>query len=146
MSMRAITTTVLALALLTAGCGGGVSDDTSATTEPVVTAPSNGGGMVTDEPAQVPSGWDRVVPTIEGITIQVHEGDRGIGINGQLPTPCHQLSWTVTDDGETVSVELFAAVDPEVICAQVLQPFDVTIGLPDGSREVTLNGEKVGEY
>lgn len=72
-------------------------------------------------------------------------------IEGNLPTPCHQLRAKVegSEGGEKVNVNIYSLVDPNEMCTQVLQPFDSNISL--GSYEeqgVTffVNGEKVGEY
>lgn len=72
-------------------------------------------------------------------------------LKGNLPTPCHQLRVEISEEDEDrkVNIEVYSVVDPEQMCAQVLEPFEENI--PLGSYEeqgVTfwVNGEKVGEY
>jgi len=72
-------------------------------------------------------------------------------VSGNLPTPCHQLQVKVEEPDEQgrIYVELYSLVDPEVICIQVLEPFENEIPLgpyPNGSYTVLLNGEQVGEF
>lgn len=74
-----------------------------------------------------------------------------LGVEGSLPTPCHQLRATVEkpDEQGRIQIELYSLVDPEVICIQVLQSFETEISLgsyPEGSYSVWLNGEQVGEF
>jgi len=51
-------------------------------------------------------------------------------VRGHLPTPCHTLGWRVGDpdaDGR-IQLELFSTVeDPDEVCIQVLEPFEVSI-------------------
>jgi hypothetical protein len=74
-----------------------------------------------------------------------------LDIQGELPSPCHQLRAEVSepDDQGRIQVELYSLSDPEVICIQVLEPFETNLSLgsyPDGSYTVWLNGELVGEF
>lgn len=74
-----------------------------------------------------------------------------LDIQGELPSPCHQLRAEVRDpdDQGRIQVELYSLSDPEVICIQVLEPFETNLSLgsyPDGSYTVWLNGELVGEF
>lgn len=67
--------------------------------------------------------------------------------SGHVPTPCHTPDWSVRDLGDMVEVDLWSTSDPEALCIQVLEPFEVSI--PLGSYEsadvdVVLNGESVG--
>lgn len=68
-------------------------------------------------------------------------------VTGLLPTPCHEPAYEVQDFGSRLDVLLWSIADPGAICAQVLQPLEVSI--PLGSYEsadlpVFLNGEEVG--
>ncbi len=74
-----------------------------------------------------------------------------LDIQGELPSPCHHLRAEVSepDDQGRIQVELYSLSDPEVICIQVLEPFETNLSLgsyPDGSYTVWLNGELVGEF
>lgn len=72
-------------------------------------------------------------------------------IAGNLPNPCHQLRVKVpeADEDQNIDIEVYSVVDPDQVCAQVLEPFDANV--PVGTFEeqgytFLVNGEKVGEY
>jgi hypothetical protein len=72
-------------------------------------------------------------------------------LKGNLPNPCYQLRALVLDpdDQNRIDVEVYSVVDPEMICAEVLEPFEtgVPIGsFADGIFTVWLNGEEVGTF
>jgi hypothetical protein len=71
-------------------------------------------------------------------------------IDGNLPTPCHQLRANLSepDAQNRINVELFTLVDPTHICIQVLKPFSENIPLgsfPDGTYTIVLNGQEIGQ-
>jgi len=71
-------------------------------------------------------------------------------VTGSLPTPCHELRAVVEepDDQNQIRVDMYSLVDPDTVCAQVLEPFDVSLSLgsyPSGTYSVFVNGEKIGE-
>jgi len=71
-------------------------------------------------------------------------------LTGSLPTPCHQLRASVQplNEKDQIQVELYSVVDPEEICIQVLEPFEVSLPLgsyEQGNYTVLLNGEQVGQ-
>lgn len=71
-----------------------------------------------------------------------------LNIKGNLPTPCHALRVKVNEpkDGEIV-VDVYSVSDPEEICVQVLEPFEVTVsldGFAPGVYQVLVNGEDAG--
>ncbi len=79
---------------------------------------------------------------LESFPVQVR-----LVVRGSLPTPCHKAVWEVDDLGPTIDVRLWSSVSLGQNCAQVLEPFEVSI--PLGSFEtstsaVVLNGEEVG--
>ncbi|MFO7944416.1 MAG: hypothetical protein R6U51_09000 [Anaerolineales bacterium] len=72
-------------------------------------------------------------------------------VEGNLPTPCHQLRAKISEKGDDqrVDIEIYSLTDPEQMCAQVLEPFEVNIPLgsfKDEGISFWVNGEKVGEY
>jgi hypothetical protein len=74
-----------------------------------------------------------------------------IMLSGDLPTPCHQLRAEVGEpDAENkIMVNVYTVVDPNMMCIQVLKPFDETVELgtfPSGHYSVWLNGEMIGEF
>jgi uncharacterized protein YdeI (BOF family) len=79
---------------------------------------------------------------LESFPVQVR-----LVVQGSLPTPCHQAQWTVEDTAGAIEVSLWSVVALGQDCAQVLEPFEVSI--PLGSFEsstgaVVLNGDEVG--
>ena len=54
-----------------------------------------------------------------------------LDVTGEKPTPCHEIFWTVEDDGEVIDIEMISQVAAEQTCAQVIEPF--TIAVPLGS-------------
>ena len=74
-----------------------------------------------------------------------------LAVKGTLPTPCHHLRASIDepDRENNIHVELYSVVDPNMICAQVIQAYDEKIPLgtyPDGTYSVYLNDELVGEF
>jgi hypothetical protein len=74
-----------------------------------------------------------------------------LNISGDLPTPCHQLRALAKrpDQDNKIIVDAYSVVDPDVMCTQVLEPFQESIDLeiyPSGHYTVWLNGEIVGEF
>lgn len=79
---------------------------------------------------------------LESFPVQVH-----LAVRGSLPTPCHEAAWEVEQTDEVIAVRLWSRADPELICVQVLEPFEVSIPLgtfESASLSVELNGEPVG--
>lgn len=73
-----------------------------------------------------------------------------LSLKGSLPTPCHQLRVQVSppDAQNEIQVEVYSLVDPQEICIQMLQDFEVNIPLgsfASGRYQVVVNGEQVGE-
>jgi hypothetical protein len=65
----------------------------------------------------------------------------------ELPTPCHQVRATVgePDANQNIAVEVYAVVDPNTICAQVISQQEVRLSLgslTSGTYHVLVNGEK----
>jgi hypothetical protein len=96
-----------------------------------------------DAPEEGPVYIDSVeILYLESFPVQVH-----LRVQGSLPTPCHEATWDVEQDEEGISVRLWSQADPEVICVQVLEPFEVAIPIgtfESASLPVMLNGEPVG--
>ena len=117
-------TIVLVLAL--ASCGG-QSDPTTTTT---------------GETGQVPPA-DAIEVVITGVDLSSSE----MTIRGEAPTPCNDLGSTISDDGETIEVVLWAEPLGEgESCAQVIEPFEVSLAFetPTSDTPVIVNGEEVG--
>ena len=74
-----------------------------------------------------------------------------LSISGDLPTPCHQLRVAVEapDVENRISIDAYSVVDPEMVCIQVLEPFEEMVDLgsfPPGHYSVWVNGELAGEF
>ncbi len=68
-------------------------------------------------------------------------------VGGALPTPCHEPAWEVTQSESSVDVTLWSATDPELLCAAVLEPVQLSVPLgsyTSADLDVTLNGESAG--
>ena len=79
------------------------------------------------------------------------DGQYFLYLSGTLPTPCHQLRWTVSDPDveHRYQVEVYSVSDPNEICIQVLEPFEVLIpldGFVPGQSNIYLNGELILEF
>jgi hypothetical protein len=81
---------------------------------------------------------------LESFPIQV-----SLDVSGDRPTPCHEVFWTASDDGEVIEIDMISQTSQEQECTQVVEPFSVVVPLgswADESREVRLNGEVVGSF
>lgn len=85
---------------------------------------------------------------MESFPIQVR-----LHVTGDLPTPCHRFQAEVSqpDAENRIDVNIYSLSNPELMCAQVLQPFDESVsipmsGRPDGTYSVYLNGELIGQF
>ncbi len=68
-------------------------------------------------------------------------------VTGDLPSPCHEAAWDVSETAATVEVTMWSTSDPAAFCAAVLEPFEVPVRLgsfDSADLEVTLNGATVG--
>lgn len=72
-------------------------------------------------------------------------------LKGDLPTPCHilQVDMTASDSENRIQIEVYSLVDPNKMCAQVLEPFEQELVLgsfSSGKYSVWVNGQQVGEF
>lgn len=85
------------------------------------------------------------------LTLESYPPQFNLALTGSLPTPCHQLRVAVSppDAGNKIAVEVYAVVDPNAVCAQVVQPFEVTVplgGYPSGHYFLHINGNQATEF
>lgn len=85
------------------------------------------------------------------LTLETYPLRFNLVLRGSLPTPCHQLRAVVNapDAENKINIEAYSVVDPETVCAQVIEPFETTVGLgsfPAGHYTVLVNGEQVAEF
>ena len=74
-----------------------------------------------------------------------------LAFSGELPTPCHQLRAVVSepDEENKIVAEVYSVVNPNMVCTQVLKPFEANMDLgtfPTGHYTVWINGEMAGEF
>ena len=74
-----------------------------------------------------------------------------LAFSGDLPTPCHELRAVVgePDADNKIIADVYSVVDPDMICTQVLKPFQANMDLgtfPTGHYTVWINGEMAGEF
>jgi inhibitor of cysteine peptidase len=72
-------------------------------------------------------------------------------LKGELPTPCHQLRIAVNppDTTNKIVVDVYSISNPDAMCIQVLEPFEVNYPLgsfPPGSYSLWVNGEMAAEF
>jgi hypothetical protein len=86
----------------------------------------------------------------EILTLESFPPQFRLHVIGSLPTPCHKLRAVVyePDEQNQIHVQIFSWVDPDIVCAQVLQALDASIPLgsyASGSYRVFVNGAEVGQ-
>jgi hypothetical protein len=91
------------------------------------------------------------IETIDLLVMESFPPQISLQLTGSLPTPCHQLRVkTNPPDAENrIDIEVYSVVNPGMMCAQVLSPFDANVQLgsfPVGHYSVWINGEKIGEF
>ncbi len=164
--MRRIIPFLVAMTVL-AACGGaelgagGGSSTTSTTVSP--DEPVDSGG--TDQPIVEPGPVGSIPeprPPIDGSVngeVSITKTDLliresypiqvSLQVDGEKPTPCHEIFWTVEDTGDTIEITMISQVNADQSCAQVISPFSIAVPLgswAEESREVVLNGENVGSF
>jgi hypothetical protein len=81
---------------------------------------------------------------LESYPVQVR-----LQLKGSLPTPCHKLRAIVSppDPDNRIQVEVYSLSDPDLVCTQVLEPFDAIIPLgnyTEGTYAVWVNEVETG--
>jgi hypothetical protein len=160
----------IGLALILAACGdpGQVGGDgaTTSTVSPTTTAnpdePVDDGGdqpiVEPGPPGSIPEPRPPIDGNIDG-DVFITSADLRImesfpiqvmlDVSGDKPTACHEIFWTVEDDGEVIDIVMISQIASDQVCAQALEPFTVAVPLgswAEESREVRLNGEVVGSF
>lgn len=137
------------------GPGGGSSSETDAETSTGPEVIGDGAtGRGTDEAAG--TGPDGVLAGTHGespfhlgsVQVRVgrsHPAQIVLEVQGEAPTPCHQVAYQVEEGEGERSVEI-TTVAGEGMCAQVLDPrtFTIALGAPaDLPVTITVNGQSV---
>ena len=72
-------------------------------------------------------------------------------LRGNLPSACSHLRAKVNpaDEQNRIYVELYALVETDKVCIDVLEPFETSLPLgsfTNGKYTVWINGKQVGEF
>lgn len=107
-------------------------------------------------PSPYPAGSDPVRSNIdldsaELLTMESYPLQFALVLKGSLPTPCDQLLVDVNppDPGNKILVDVYSTPNPNEICIQVPEPFEVNHPLgsyPTGKYTLWLNGEMIAEF
>ena len=130
------------------------SEPTERPTDPVIAPEENEiptAPLVVPENIKEPEKRGAVyIDFLEVVQIENIPFRMGLWIKGSLPTPCHHLRYDIAqpDVENRIEVEMYSVSDPEMICVQVLAPFEEIIpldNLPAGTFTVFVNGNLAGE-
>lgn len=144
---------LIALTLVLSGCGtadppgppgagpdpdapvdSGVSNDDTSSDDATGTATGSGtGSLLRDTVGESPLYIDEIdVLVAESFPVQLF-----LHVIGNAPTPCHQVAYSIETDGDHIEVQL-TTVAADGMCAQVLQPVDVSVPLGSAHLPVTV--------
>lgn len=151
---------VLILLLLMAACtsipeaSATLSPDTAVTSPPVDNMPTSEPQTDPYAPKPQDARLERGEVFINEASLLIRESyppQISLAISGELPTPCHELraAMAAPDQEGKIVVDVYSVVDPEILCTQVLKPFDAQIELgtfPSGHYSVWVKGELAGEF
>lgn len=89
--------------------------------------------------------------SVELLTLESFPLQFTLALKGSLPTPCHNLRIAVSppDSRNKILVDIYSVTNPDEICTQVLEPFEVNFPLgsfPTGAYSLWVNGEMVAEF
>ena len=90
------------------------------------------------------------IDSVDILTLESFPLQFRLQVQGSLPTPCHELRAVIDepDAQNRIQVQVYSMVDPETVCAQVLEPFDISLSLgsyASGTYGIVVNGDEVGE-
>lgn len=165
-----VTSLLTIIALISASCAAGAtpSAGTSAPASETPAAPQSTTTAASPTQAaptlaQTPLVGGTTAPTGTGITVKkenvaidfkgaaydAQKKQAVLNLTGSLPTPCHKLQADVSapDDQKHVNVSVYTLVNPNVICTQVIKPFETTVPLgtlATGNYTVFVNGQPAG--
>ncbi len=159
--MRIKITLLLAALWLTACVPEQVPADEPGTVPPDAAVTSPPAGSLSQEPAKNPyapqpadASLTRGEVFIQEMGLLACESSPpqiSLSLSGDLPTPCNQLRVQVNEAAENnkINVEAYSVIDPDMVCTQVLKPFQASIDLgtfPSGHYSVWVNDELAGEF
>jgi hypothetical protein len=144
--MKNILITIFLLSVMLAAC-------TPATSTPAPASPPNSGSgdyLPKPEDSALTRGTVFLDST-DLLTMESFPLQFSLHLIGSLPTPCHQLriSANQPDEQNQIHLDVYSVADPNMACAQVLEPFDVNYALgsfPTGHYILFVNGTQVVEF
>ena len=128
--------------------------DTAVTSPPGGTMPTNESPVNPLAPKPGDENLTRGNVFVEEYGLMIRESfppQISLAFSGNLPTPCHELRAVVSepDEENKIITDVYSVVDPDMICTQVLKPFQANLDLGTfltGHYTVWINGEMAGEF
>lgn len=155
--MKRVISTLAALALMVSACASATQPSDMPVSYPNVSYPNSEETPPT-QPDYAPKPEDaalmRGLAYVEGsdlLTLESYPLQFVLQLRGSLPTPCNALRVVVSppDAENKLLVDVYSVVDSTKVCAQSLQPFEVSIALgsfPAGTYTLWINGKQVAEF
>ncbi len=94
---------------------------------------------------------DAYLDSPELLTLESFPPQFTLILKGKLPTPCHKLRIAVSppNSNNEIEVDVYSVIDPNAVCAEVLEPFEVNYPLgsfPTGHYVLIINGGQAAEF
>lgn len=162
--MRRLFYTLLTLTLILAACVPAADSNDGSVSYPNVSYPNASYPNSEENPAAMPvqdyapqpgdaalTRGNVYLESTDLLTLESFPLQFMLQLKGNLPTPCNALRVVVSppDADNKVFVDVYSVTDPNKVCAQVIQPFDVNIPLGSfsaGAYTLWVNDEQVAEF
>lgn len=87
----------------------------------------------------------------ELLTLESYPLQFTLVLNGNLPTPCNHLRIAASppDAQNKIEVDVYSVIDPNMMCTEVIQPFEVNFSLGSfltGHYTLWVNGQQITEF
>ncbi|MEW5938373.1 MAG: hypothetical protein AB1750_01815 [Chloroflexota bacterium] len=91
------------------------------------------------------------IDSVDLLTMESFPVQYSITLKGGLPTPCHELRVVYREPGaeNKIVLEVYSVVDPNLICVEVIQPFEQNVYLgsfPAGHYTIWINDKMMAEF
>jgi len=144
--MKPVSFMVLIALLILTGCA--PSPDAPTVNEPA-TAPVQGDYIPNPGDASLLRG-EVYLDSVDLLTLESFPLQFTLILKGSLPTPCHKLRIAISppDAENKILVDIYSLTNPDEICVQMLEPFEVNFPLgsfPSGTYSLWVNGEMAAE-
>lgn len=140
---------ILSIIILTA-CSSAITDTPSPSMENPVSSE--------DTPAPTPDAEETdqtrgnmYLNSSEILTMESYPLQFALVLTGDLPTPCHKLKAKIAppDSENRIIADVYSTVNPDLACAQALQPFEENFPLGSfaaGHYTLWVNGKQIAEF